>query len=215
MPQKRDHAVLPALALRRGQALRLLDHRQLPRGLRHATPATASCSTTRARCAARPSSRARSRAPWPRIELGLQDCLYLGNLDAQRDWGHARDYVEAHVADAAAGRSPRTSCIATGEQHIVREFVELRRRRARHQRDRVARARGVDESGRSTAQTGEALVRDRPALLPPDRGRHAAGRSRARPRPSSAGRPQTTLRRAGARDGRSATSSTPPSATAW
>ena len=58
------------------------------------TPATASCSTTRARSAARPSSRARSRAASPRIEPGLEQALYLGNLDAKRDWGHARDYVE-------------------------------------------------------------------------------------------------------------------------
>ena len=44
-----------------------------------------------------------------RIKLGLQDCLYLGNLDALRDWGHARDYVGDAVADAAAGRRPRTT----------------------------------------------------------------------------------------------------------
>jgi hypothetical protein len=48
-PAARDHALLPALALRRGQALCLLDHGELPRGLRASTPATASCSTTRAR----------------------------------------------------------------------------------------------------------------------------------------------------------------------
>ena len=47
-----------------------------------------------AACAARRSSRARSRAASPAIKVGLQDCLYLGNLDALRDWGHARDYVE-------------------------------------------------------------------------------------------------------------------------
>ncbi len=54
-PAERDDAVLSALALCRGQALRLLDHGELPRGLRHARLATASCSTTRARSAARPS----------------------------------------------------------------------------------------------------------------------------------------------------------------
>jgi GDPmannose 4,6-dehydratase len=58
-----------------------------------------------------------------RIKLGLQDTLYLGNLDAKRDWGHARDYVEAmwlmlqqHAAEDFV--------IATGEQHSVREFVD-------------------------------------------------------------------------------------------
>ena len=44
-----------------------------------------------------------------RIKVGLDDCLYLGNLDALRDWGHARDYVARAVADAAAGHSPRTT----------------------------------------------------------------------------------------------------------
>ena len=60
--RRETHAVLPALALRRRQALRLLDHGQLPRSLRHASPATASCSTTSRRSAARPSSPARSPA---------------------------------------------------------------------------------------------------------------------------------------------------------
>ena len=40
-----------------------------------------------------------------RIKLGLQDKLYLGNLDAKRDWGYAGDYVKDHVADAAAGKT--------------------------------------------------------------------------------------------------------------
>eukprot|EP00887_Chlorella_sp_A99_P006863 scaffold2.g6863.t1 len=79
-----------------------------------------------------------------RIKLGLQACLYLGNLDARRDWGHARDYVEmqwlmlqqargAHacargVRCARRGRlrdEPRDYVIATGQQYSVREFVEL------------------------------------------------------------------------------------------
>ena len=58
-----------------------------------------------------------------RIKLGLQAKLYLGNLDARRDWGHARDYVEAMwlmlQQDAA-----EDYVVATGEQHSVREFVE-------------------------------------------------------------------------------------------
>ena len=41
------------------------------------------------------------------IKLGYQERLYLGNLDAKRDWGHAREYVRRHVADAAAGRARR------------------------------------------------------------------------------------------------------------
>ena len=59
-----------------------------------------------------------------RIHLGLQDCLYLGNLDARRDWGHARDYVESQWLMLQQER-PDDYVIATGEQHSVREFVEL------------------------------------------------------------------------------------------
>jgi GDPmannose 4,6-dehydratase len=59
-----------------------------------------------------------------RIHLGLQDCLYLGNLDALRDWGHARDYVEMQWLMLQQD-TPDDYVIATGEQHSVREFVEL------------------------------------------------------------------------------------------
>jgi GDPmannose 4,6-dehydratase len=57
-----------------------------------------------------------------RIALGLQDCLYLGNLDARRDWGHARDYVEAQWLMLQQDE-PEDLVIATGLQHSVREFV--------------------------------------------------------------------------------------------
>jgi GDPmannose 4,6-dehydratase len=57
-----------------------------------------------------------------RIYLGLQDCLYLGNLDALRDWGHARDYVEMQWLMLQQDQ-PEDFVIATGEQHSVREFV--------------------------------------------------------------------------------------------
>lgn len=58
-----------------------------------------------------------------RIKLGLQECLYLGNLDAKRDWGHARDYVEA-MWMMLQQDAPEDFVIATGEQHSVREFVD-------------------------------------------------------------------------------------------
>ncbi len=58
-----------------------------------------------------------------RIYLGLQDCLYLGNLDALRDWGHARDYVEMQWLMLQQDE-PDDYVIATGEQHSVREFVD-------------------------------------------------------------------------------------------
>lgn len=59
-----------------------------------------------------------------RIKLGLQDKLYLGNLDAKRDWGHARDYVEAQWLMLQQDE-PEDYVIATGEQQSVREFVQL------------------------------------------------------------------------------------------
>jgi len=59
-----------------------------------------------------------------RIKVGLEKKLFLGNLDAKRDWGHARDYVEMQWL-MLQQEAPRDFVIATGEQHSVREFVEL------------------------------------------------------------------------------------------
>jgi len=58
-----------------------------------------------------------------RMALGLQDCLYLGNLDARRDWGHARDYVEAQWLMLQQD-DPEDFVIATGKQYSVRQMVE-------------------------------------------------------------------------------------------
>jgi len=59
-----------------------------------------------------------------RIKVGLQDCLYLGNMNALRDWGHARDYVEVQWL-ILQQEKPEDFVIATGEQHSVREFVSI------------------------------------------------------------------------------------------
>ncbi|KIY98601.1 GDPmannose 4,6-dehydratase [Monoraphidium neglectum] len=59
-----------------------------------------------------------------RIKVGLQQCLYLGNLDARRDWGHARDYVEMQWL-MLQQEEPRDYVIATGNQYSVKEFVQL------------------------------------------------------------------------------------------
>ena len=59
-----------------------------------------------------------------RIKIGLQDCLYLGNLNALRDWGHARDYIEMQWL-MLQQEAPEDFVIATGEQHSVREFVTI------------------------------------------------------------------------------------------
>jgi GDPmannose 4,6-dehydratase len=79
-----------------------------------------------------------------RIKLGLQDCLYLGNLEARRDWGHARDYVEA-MWRILQQPAPEDYVIATGEQHSVREFVEAT---AAELGVKLAwRGKGADEKG--------------------------------------------------------------------
>ena len=59
-----------------------------------------------------------------RIKLGMQDRLYLGNMDAKRDWGHAKDYVEMQWL-MLQQEAPEDFVIATGEQHSVREFVDV------------------------------------------------------------------------------------------
>ncbi|MCX5786110.1 MAG: GDP-mannose 4,6-dehydratase [Elusimicrobia bacterium] len=64
----------------------------------------------------------------PRILLGLQNCLYLGNLNAKRDWGHARDYVEG-MWRILQQKRPDDFVLATGEQHSVRKFVDIAARK--------------------------------------------------------------------------------------
>jgi GDPmannose 4,6-dehydratase len=59
-----------------------------------------------------------------RIALGMQETLYLGNLDSKRDWGHAKDYVRMQWMMLQQD-TPEDFVIATGEQHSVREFVEI------------------------------------------------------------------------------------------
>ena len=59
-----------------------------------------------------------------RIELGLQECIYLGNLDSLRDWGHAKDYVEMQWR-MLQQKTPRDYVISSGKQTSVRSFIEL------------------------------------------------------------------------------------------
>jgi GDPmannose 4,6-dehydratase len=75
---------------------------------------------------------------------GLQHCLYLGNLDAKRDWGHARDFVEAQWLILQQDE-PRDYVIATGIQHSVREFVILAAREMGVELE--FRGEGADEHG--------------------------------------------------------------------
>jgi len=85
-----------------------------------------------------------------RISLGLEDCLYLGNLEARRDWGHAREYVEAQWLMLQQDE-PEDFVIASGEQHSVREFVVAAAKELGIQiswKGKGAKECGVDQKGR-------------------------------------------------------------------
>ena len=88
-----------------------------------------------------------------RIKLGLQDCLYLGNLDAKRDWGHARDFIEAQWLMLQQDQ-PEDFVIATGEQYSVRDFVNA----AAKQLDIniIWKGEGLNEKGFSA--TGQSII---------------------------------------------------------
>jgi GDPmannose 4,6-dehydratase len=88
------------------------------------------------------------------ISHGLQEKLYLGNLDAFRDWGHARDYVDGMWRMLQQDK-PDDYVLATGEMHSVREFAELS---FRHVGVEIAwKGKGVDEVG-IDAKTGKTLI---------------------------------------------------------
>jgi len=97
-----------------------------------------------------------------RIKVGMQDSFYLGNLNALRDWGHARDYVEAQWLMLQQAR-PEDYVIATGRQYSVRQFVEA----AAAELDIEVRwqGQGVDECGYD--QNGKCIVRIDPRYFRP------------------------------------------------
>lgn len=97
------------------------------------------------------------------IELGIQDKVYLGNLDAKRDWGHARDYVEG-MWRVLQQDTPDDYVLATGETHAVREFVELSF--AEVGRTITWKGKGVDEKG-IDAKSGEVLIEIDPRYFRP------------------------------------------------
>jgi GDPmannose 4,6-dehydratase len=98
-----------------------------------------------------------------RIRAGLDDCLYLGNLDARRDWGHARDYVEAQWLMLQQD-APEDYVIATGRQHSVREFVEQAGAELGY--SLRWKGAGLSEQGYD-ARTGRVLVRVDPRYFRP------------------------------------------------
>jgi GDPmannose 4,6-dehydratase len=98
-----------------------------------------------------------------RIELGLEDTLYLGNLEAKRDWGHARDYVEGMHSILQAD-APDDFVLATGEMRSVREFVEIAF--AEVGRNIQWRGKGIEETG-IDQKSGNTVVRIDPAYFRP------------------------------------------------
>jgi GDPmannose 4,6-dehydratase len=97
-----------------------------------------------------------------RIKLGLQDCLYLGNLNAKRDWGHARDYVEMQWLMLQQDQ-PEDFVIATGAQYSVRDFVNAAAKELG-----IAiewRGEGVEEKGYNTQ--GKCIVAVDPRYFRP------------------------------------------------
>jgi GDPmannose 4,6-dehydratase len=98
-----------------------------------------------------------------RIKLGLQQKLYLGNLDSKRDWGHAADYVEAMWL-ILQQEKPEDFVIATGETHAVREFIELAFATAEIEID--WQGKGVTEKG-INRKNGQVVVEVDPRYFRP------------------------------------------------
>jgi GDPmannose 4,6-dehydratase len=123
-----------------------------------------------------------------RIKVGIEDCLYLGNLNAKRDWGHARDYVEMQWL-MLQQENPEDFVIATGEQHSVREFVDL----AALEMDITInwRGDGVKEEGRDSY--GNCIVRVDPNYFRPTEVDSLLGDS-TKARIKLGWRPKTTFR---------------------
>jgi GDPmannose 4,6-dehydratase len=97
-----------------------------------------------------------------RIKAGLDDCLYLGNLEALRDWGHARDYIRAQWLMLQQPH-PEDYVIASGEQHSVRDFVT----RAAEALDMPLRWRGAGVDEHAINATGQIVVRVDPRYFRP------------------------------------------------
>jgi GDPmannose 4,6-dehydratase len=98
-----------------------------------------------------------------RIKLGLDKTLYMGHLDAKRDWGYAKDYVEG-MWRMLQQEEPDDYILATNETHTVREFIEVASRQLGF--DLKWSGQGVDEVG-IDEQTGETIIRIDPAYFRP------------------------------------------------
>ena len=104
-----------------------------------------------------------------RIEKGLEKCLYLGNIDAKRDWGHAKDYVEMQWM-MMQNDKPEDFVIATGRMETVRRFCELTANKLGWSKDGdsgiIWENKGIDEIGRR-ADNGEIVIKIDPRYYRP------------------------------------------------
>ena len=105
-----------------------------------------------------------------RIDSGLESCLYMGNLDSQRDWGHARDYVEMQWM-MLQQKEPEDFVIATGRMESVRRFLELSAKQLGWGRNSTGEGiiwegKNIKEIGRR-ADTGEIVIRIDPRYFRP------------------------------------------------
>jgi len=100
-----------------------------------------------------------------RIEAGLEQCLFMGNLDSLRDWGHARDYVEMQWRMLQQVGPPEDFVIATGRQESVRRFIELAASELGWGGIQW-QGEGLQETG-ILADNGEVVVRIDPRYFPP------------------------------------------------
>ena len=112
-----------------------------------------------------------------RIKLGLQDCLYLGNLDAKRDWGHAKDYVEMQWLMLQQDK-PEDFVIATGVQYSVRDFVDAAARELGHCDSLGRPGRGRERLSPSSGACIVVAVRSRATSAQPKLKRCSATRAR-------------------------------------
>lgn len=99
-----------------------------------------------------------------RIDAGLEDCLYMGNIDSLRDWGHARDYVEMQWRMLQQEGPPEDFVIATGRQESVRRFIELTALELGWGAIQWE-GKGLEETGQRS--TGEVVVRIDPRYFRP------------------------------------------------
>ncbi len=105
-----------------------------------------------------------------RINFGLEKCIYMGNLDAKRDWGHAKDYVYMQWL-MLQQEKPEDYVIATGQMHSVREFIELSALELGWNKEKGGKAiiwekSGIDEIGKR-ADTNEVVVKIDPRYFRP------------------------------------------------